>query len=526
MRKVILPIFVAFLVLVLTSCTDLNFPNEKSADNKIEEKSIKYKIEKIILSKGYQSLEPNVKILEKDKTVKILVSLGLFESSGIEINKITKNNNEINIYTNRLLENDNTQLTIPQAIVKLSISDEEDLEDIKFNIINGNYDPIELKFGKAEILNKIYAQFKIAPNTTPEVNLVREKESFIWNIDFNSISDKDNLEAPLVDLHIKADANTGEIVHTNKKVISEYIDDGLILDYISDQNLLYKQDQIDSKKDTDMLWMYNLKNGEKEKIYETKDSIYSAHFSPDNRNIALIENDEEVSNIYLINVNEKTAKKITPIDYKNTWNIKWKDEDNLYFINNDTKNKSTLFKYNISNKDAERVFSVDKNISDFDFRGETFIFTQLNEKKVNENIYITEDGSTIVEIDKGYRISFLDDDSIVYLKNLEEEDSDIIYIYNLKNSSKISETELNIKDYIKLDSNNLLIIAKNSCNNDYTLVKYNIIDKLLEPIAEITGEVFFYDKVLNKGYISISPPIENDKKHTIYSIDLNKVNKK
>ncbi|SHI08504.1 hypothetical protein, partial [Sporanaerobacter acetigenes] len=70
---------------------------------------------------------------------------------------------------------------------------------------------------------------------------------------------------------------------------------------------------------------------------------------------------------------------------------------------------------------------------------------------------------------------------------------------------------------------NLIIIAKNSCNNDYTLVKYNIKDNSFKEFANITGDKLFYDEELNKGYISLSPPIENSKRHIIYSIDLSKL---
>ncbi|MCR2043919.1 TolB family protein [Anaerosalibacter massiliensis] len=523
MRKIILPIFIIFLSLALTSCNTIQNSKIEPADNDTKEKPIKYKVEKIVLSKGYQSLEPNVEILKKNKNIKILVSLGLVESSGIKIDGITKNNNEINIYTNRLVEDNKTQLAIPQAIVNLKISSKDNIDDIKFNIINQNYEPIELKFGKSQILSKIYSQYKIAPNTVPLVDLVKTNESFIWNIDFNSIFNKDDLESPLVNLHVKADANTGEILLSNREIISEYIDDGLILDYIPQHYILYKQEQIDDGKNTNMLWLYNLKNGEKEKIYETKHSIYSASFSPDNKHIAFIENDEDISDIYLININEKTANKITPIDYNHTWNIKWINEDNLYFVNNNEKNSSTLLKYNIVDKNSQEVFSVGKTISDFDFKDNLIVFTEYSDKDINQNIYITKDGSNLIELDKGYRISFIDKNSIIYLKNSQDKNIDLMCIYDIENNSKNVETELDVKNYIKLDQDNLLVITKNSCNNDYTLNKYNIIDNSSESIAEITGETFFYDEVLNRGYVSLSAPMEKDERHIIYSIDLNKI---
>ncbi|MCG4585378.1 hypothetical protein L0P56_07705, partial [Anaerosalibacter bizertensis] len=246
--------------------------------------------------------------------------------------------------------------------------------------------------------------------------------------------------------------------------------------------------------------------------------------SPDNKNIAFIENDESISNIFLINIDEKTTNKITPVDYNHTWNMKWKDENNLYFINNDSENKSTLLKYSTTEKKSEEVFSVGKVISDFDFKNDLIVFTEYDEKKLNQNIYITRDGSNLVTIDEGYKISFLNDSTIIYLKNLQNENTNILSLYSLEDNSKITETGVDVKDYIKLDPNNLLIIEKNSSNKDYTIMKYNTENKFSKPIGKITGEVLFYDEALNKCYISLSPPIENEKRHIIYSIDLNKLN--
>ncbi len=44
----------------------------------------------IVLSKGFQSTDPNVEILKKNNNLKLLASLGIVESSGVTIDKITK----------------------------------------------------------------------------------------------------------------------------------------------------------------------------------------------------------------------------------------------------------------------------------------------------------------------------------------------------------------------------------------------------------------------------------------------------
>ncbi|SHI18177.1 TolB family protein [Sporanaerobacter acetigenes] len=521
MKKILLLIFITLLILLLVSCNNTTHKLESS--EKLEEKPIGYKIEKIVLSKGYQTIEPNVELNTKDGKTKLLASLGLVECSGVTIDKITKSDNEINIYTNRLLEDDKTQLVIPQANIVLYDLDNESLKNFKFNIINQNYKPIELKFGKTQTLNKIYSHFKISPNTIPEVNLVRNKDSFVWNISFNNIFDKENLKAPLVNLSVKADALTGEILSSNRNIVSDYIDDGLIIDYVPKKYLLYKQEHSNDSTTSNVLWLYNLETKEKEKIYETNDSIYSAIFNPDNNYISLIENDENETDIYLINMKDKITNKITPIGYNHTWNISWKDNSTLCFMDNNAKDKSTMFSYNIKDNSLENIFTTPKNISNFDINGDLIVFTEFDEGELNQNIYLTKDGTTLKKLDEGYSANFLNDDKILYLKNIHDKNEDNLYSYDLKEALVQKETDLNVKNYVKLNSENLIIIAKNSCNNDYTLVKYNIKDNSFKEFANITGDKLFYDEELNKGYISLSPPIENSKRHIIYSIDLSKL---
>src|SRR5690606_34071860 len=120
--------------------------------------------------------------------------------------------------------------------------------------------------------------------------------------------------------------------------------------------------------------------------------------------------------IYLINTNEKIINKITPMGFNYIWNMVWKNNEDLYFINNDTKDKSTLFSYNIKNSSLETFFTSNKNISSFDTREGLILVTEFDEKQLNQNIYMTRDGATSKQLDSGYKVTFLDNNKIVYLK--------------------------------------------------------------------------------------------------------------
>lgn len=522
MKKFILLLFISLLILLTTGCS-INKTSDLEPTKVTSEELLGFKIEKIVLSKGYQTLEPKIESLTEDNKTKLSISFGLVECSGVTIDKITKKGNEINIYTNRLLEDDKTQLVIPQAIVSLEEALDVKKDEIKFNIVNQNYTPIELKFGKSQILNTIYSKFKIEPNSIPNVNLVRHKDGFIWDVVFNGIYDKGNLKTPLINLNVKADALTGEIIHSDKNIVSDYIDDGVILDYISKKYLLYKQENTINGEDVNYLWLYDLAAKEKEKIYETNDNIYLARFSPNHKSISLIENDEGVSDIYLIDIEKKITNKITPVGYSHTWKMKWKDLDNIYFLNNDTKDRSTLLSYNISNNSVEEVFKISKNISNFDIVENMFLLEEYDEKNINKNIFITKNGLTLEKIDEGHNVSFLDSDSIIYLKNIPEKNEDKLNLYNLNDKSIKLPTGIDVKNYLKLNSEVLLIIGKGVCENSYTLSSLNIVSGAVTEIGSINNEHICYDEELNKGYISLTPPLENNNRNIIYSIDFQKL---
>lgn len=524
MKKIItVLIFIPFILILLSGCTKTN-----PIDNTITAKETKigYKVEKIVLSKGYQSLEPNVEILKKDDETNIFISLGLVECSGVTVDKITKSNNEINIYIDRLLENNKSELSVPQLLISLDEPEILNLENLKINIINQNYKPIELKFTKSQILNNIYAKFKIAPNTVPNANLIRTNGKLIWNIGFNNMFDKDDKNASLINFNVKADANTGEIISFEKFNISDYIDDGVLLDHATQSYLIYKQKHTEKELEYETLYLYNINTHKKNKLYTTNDTIFCAKFSPDYKNVALIENRDDSTNIYLISIDDKATHKITPLGFNRIWNVKWQDNKNLYFLDYNTdENKSTLFHYNLKENDAEPEFVVFKNISDFDVGKYFFVLTEYNEDLSKQKIYLKTTDEDLQEIDTGYNGKIIDNNNIVYMTNFDNNNESILKFYDIENNSTHLESEMDVKSYSIKDDNKLIIIIKNSCNNDYTLAQYNLNNKELKNIAKVTGDKIFYDEKDNIGYISLIPPIDNKSERSIiYSIDFNKIN--
>ena len=520
MKKILFLLIIVLFTSLLNGCNTVDKKPFNIMEKRHEEK-LSFRIENIVLSKGFQSTDPNVEILKKNNNLKLLASLGIVESSGVTIDKITKLDNNINIYINRLLDEGKVQLAIPQVMIEIQEPIVEKLESLNFNIINQNYEPIYLKFNKKQILNNIYSQFKISSNTIPTVTLTKPKDTIIWNISFQNIYDKENYKSPLINFNVKVDALTGEIIDSKKDNISSYIDDGHLLDYIPSNHILYKKQEVNKDGEFEILWVYDIKTNEKHKIYTSKNKIQSALFSPENNYIAILESDNKESDLYIVPKENKIAYKITPTNYLQPRLMKWKDDNTLYFINIE-ENRSTLLTYNTNDNEHKQILTIDFKPEEFDFSEKGFIFVQGIKDTINKKIFISENGVDFEELDIGFNSKFYDENTIVYLKNVEKEDKNILQIYNME-SKENKDLDYNISNYFLLNNENIGFIEKNTCNNDYTLYRYNMSQGYVLPIANINSDKIYYDQANNIGYIALNPPSEENKNPLIYSIDLSKL---
>ncbi len=139
---------ILFACITLSGCS---YKNEIKINNKNEaniavEKTIDFTIEKTSLTRGFQTILPQVEILNSDNSPKILVNLGVVECSDIIIDKITSFNNEIIIYTSRVLSAENNDIVVPQLIIKFNNMNVSELNNKSFKIIGTNYKPINLTF--------------------------------------------------------------------------------------------------------------------------------------------------------------------------------------------------------------------------------------------------------------------------------------------------------------------------------------------------------------------------------------------
>lgn len=519
MYKKIFVFILLALLLVLTACSKKENISI-TLDETVEEKPVGYSINQIVLSKGFQITDSNVDIMEKGTNLKLLVTAGLVESSGIYIDKITKAGNTLNIYLSREMDKNKIQLAVPQIILEINDDIKTNPENLKFNIIPQNYKPISLKFSKSQILDKISSELKIEPVTIPEVELYKEDDNILWNVYFSYMLDKENSRSPLFNLYVKADANTGKILETEKYNISTYLDHGHLLDYMPNKFLIYKQEHVENDIAYQSLWSYDLNNGERKKLYTTKYAIKYAFLSPDGKYVSLIEGeDESKSDIFLIKRSDKVAIKITPVNYIHPKLMKWKDENSLYFIdiNNDT---TTLFLYNIADNTMSKVLTLDKVIESFDIFNDKLIFAEQDQDSINKNLYLLEKEDDLKLIGTGFRPIIFNDKYITYLENIEDKNKNVLKLYNIDEYKVTDTLDYNILNYYKLDDKSLLFVESLNLNNQFAFGKYSIDDRSSVIISQINSQKVFYNPDNQKAYISLTIPKKEKNEYNIYSIDL------
>lgn len=488
------------------------------------EESIKYEVEQVTLSKGYQNMAPNVEIIKKGSEFKLLASLGLIESSGVNITEINKNDNEINIYVENKNKLGKSDLVVPQVLIDLKGIKVKNKDDLKFNIINENYDPIKIKLGINEVINKINADFQLSMNTLPIVNILNDNDKVLWELTYNNIFDKFNVETPIINLSVLIDANNGDIVKSSKNFISSFIDEGYILDYVPNKSILYKKTEGNAEENNlkDSLWMFNTEDNSIEVLYPSKTKIESASSNSNGNHIALIESHKEHNELYIIDTKDKKAYKVFLKENLNPYLIQWASDEELYVISKDEK-VSNIFKYNITENITTLIASIHKNIVDLQVMGDSFLITEGNESNEKSKIYLTKNWSQNRFDDYGFKPMALDENKIAYLQFNKKDNSNSLRIYDINKSRNYSTIKRNIIQYFLLDDENIGLIEKNNVNNEYTFHKYNIKDKTIDSIANINSERVLYDSERELLYTCISVPFESELSQIIYSIDLSKI---
>lgn len=513
MKKKILFVFIILSVFI-SGCNFLSDGNNDTETIKDTSKEtlLNFNIEKKVLSMGYQSIKQNVEMINKSKNPNLLINLGIVKCSDAVITKITSKNNLVKIYTSSVSRGKTDDLFIPQLTISLPDIDINKLKDVTFEIIPTNYDPIQLPFNKVDILNNVFSQFKIATNTKPIVKLIETKDGYIWDIKLDFAFDKSKKEYPIVSFEGTVNAMDGEILTSSITDLSTYIDEGTLLDTFNNKYVLYKKNNTTESENSETLWIYNINDQSTKKLYTTHNAIFDGSFGQNGRYISVIDNNNGLTDIFLIDLHKGSTEKIPCLQIDHTWNIKWKN-NNLYFINNDGNESSTLYKYNINTNNVSTEYVFDTIVSEFDILHDVIIYKKFDDNNTNSPIYILEKDQEPLEIANGFDINLLDKDTLVYMK--KELNKNELYIYNLIDNSIEKIDTLNIKNY-NISSNSLIIFDEDTFSNIIKIIKYSMKSKELSTLFYSLSSDTIYSE--DNLFVNISPPISEVENKRIYMI--------
>lgn len=525
MKRIIFIIVTVLIAAAFSGCSSNKINSLTLDDARFEEEEIKYEIEQILFSKSFQSIEPSVEIITNNNKLKILASLGLSECSGVNVNSIIKKGSEVNIHVSAIYHPEDLRLAVPQVIMELKKSKLKKVEDLKFNIVYDDYTPLKVKYSINDVLNKIQSHFKISAKGTPIFNLIREDANIVWDIEYNSIFDKENPDIPLVNLYAKVNANTGDIISSEKQFISSSLDSGHILNYINDDHILYKKVVLDNdaNKTTEQLWSYDITNSEKYMLYSSHYKISSAQFSQNMRYVSIIEVSDVGSELYIIPTNDKRAYKISFDNKFSPKTMRWNNNDILYLVDN-SDSKSTIYSYSAENNETNNIGTFDKNIENIIILSDNFLITEKTDNEFNRKISMTTDWDKFKLIGNGFNPKFISENVVSYLYKDEDKDLNSLFVYDTKEKDVIYEIEGNILSYEILPDRNIVYVKKNTNNSDFTLVKYSLNDHKSTDIANLISDKIFYDENNKLVYLNVILPFDNEKTEMIYSLDLSKIN--
>ncbi|KPU26982.1 hypothetical protein TR13x_07620 [Caloranaerobacter sp. TR13] len=518
MKKILL---ILFAFITLSGCsykTEMEISSKNETDIAVE-KTIDFTVEKSSLTKGFQTILPQVEILNSDNSPKILVNLGVVECADIIVDKVTLFNNEIIIYTTRVLSTENNDIVVPQLIIRFDNMDVSELNNKSFKIVGTNYKPINLTFNKNEILSKIYAELKITPSSTPKVFLVKENNKLIWKVYLDNVFDRTLSDNLLANLTVKVDSDTGKIIHLNKKIISKYYGEGKILD-LSNKLLIYSESNTSENNNEpyQSLNIYDLKTNTSNKIYSTHNIIKTAKINSNSNYIAVIENTEKFSELILINLKNNIIQKIQNTDFSNIDNIIWKD-NKLYFSCTSENQNSSIYLYDIKSNQTNKIIETDKKISDFDIYNNNLIFTEFNNNTKNFNIYLKTENE-LKKVSEGFSIKFIDKYHIAFLKHDEKYGRNTLNLLDLVNGNIDSLNDFDIEKYSILNKNQIILLVRKIIDTEFSLYMYNISDKSYEKISDTISKNTFYNSNVKRIFIDINPSFHSGVNSKIYAIDL------
>nr|WP_300003847.1 hypothetical protein [Tissierella sp.] len=519
--RVILLIHILFLI---TGCKSNGLspllykdePQNEVITSKDSAPELDYTIDKVTLSKSYQTISPTVEVIKNGLNANLLLSLGVVESTGVTIEKIERKENDIIIYINNENEDSKGEIVVPQVLLHLTDVSSIDIKDMNFKIINQNYTPIKANIDIGEAISKIQSSLKFSSSTFPETSITMKDDKLFLDLKFVNAIDLTDTYNSIINLNVLMDITDGKIVKTTKESVSSLIDRGNILEYASNKYIFYEKETASGDERSTSVWIYNILKDTKEKIYSTKNKINSLKFNKESGKLLLLESFLEYNELYILDVKDLKAYKVNLDKNISPTLAVWKDPNNIILIDKDNT-ASNIYNFNVATSKIDFISRIDQDVKEIKCQEDNFIFTSEDER--SKEVYITKNFKEIKLIDKGLNPIFLNNSDVAYLKHDTLKNKNILWVYNIDNGSINSYTDIDIKDFFKW-GDNLGIIEKNQIGSDNPLHIYNFKTRKLELLTSIKSDKVFLNTDKNILYVNFSLDLDDKKIPIISFIEL------
>lgn len=514
-------LLIIILMMVLTGCSFPMLRESSATPEKATEPE--FTVEQVVLSQGFQNTEPRIELVRKNNQTQLLVSPGVLQSTGMEVSKIEKIDEVFNIH----LVNSSyssADLVIPQITILLSNVTQTEAESLKFKIVNENFSPISINYGIVDVLKKIRSDYRISHDGYPSIKLIKGEDAPIWVIDYEKIHDTANLEIPLINLRLKVDSNTGEVVESTKSLISAYVDEGAVLAFVPDVGMLYSQKDIESENR--ILRYYNFSTGEKTDLYRTLSEITSASISPLGDSLALLEKEGDKVTAFTLDLNDKRAIRIGSEEGINPEHVSWISNTEIQILTTYSDNQTQVLVYNTEDSSLRTTHNFMMDLATFSVMDDTILASQFIDKEANNRILLSNGISGLQFVDVGFHPQILKEDLGMHLVNDENTTGNRLHLFNLESIDNHLELDFNVAQANVISPSELLIVERLPGNSSFGL---HILDfEIMETryIGSMNTSNVYLDKATDTLYVNDSVTYDSETKEIIYTIKLDSLKRR
>ncbi|MGM0396653.1 MAG: hypothetical protein ACQEP4_06320 [Bacillota bacterium] len=517
---------ILLIIITITLLSGCSFPllrDSLPTQGHPAETNPEFTVEQVVLLQSFQNTEPRVELQKKNSQLRLLISPGIVRSTGMEVSNIEEMDGVYNIH----LVNSSyssAELVIPQIIILLSEVSPAQAESMEFNIVNENYTPLKVNHKLVDILKKVKSDFRISIDGHPSIKLIEDDKEPLWVIEYKNIYDTENLEIPVINLRVKVNANSGQVVESSKGLISSFIDHGTILEHVPGKGMIYWKKGLDLS--VSELWYYNLMTAEKTSLYKTSADISSAQLNPEGSMIAILEKDGDNSTAFVISFEDKKAVRIGSEINLLPEMLSWKSNDEVQVLSEFHNQESRIFIYNILDNSIRPSHSMLMDISTFHTLEDMILATEFTEGELNNKILASDGTSGLRFVDDGFKPEILNESLGMYLKNDKNSTTNSLHIFDLRTLEERYMIDFDVASTRWVSPDELLIVEKLPGNNMFSVHLLNIPELSMSTLGGLNSGKVYFDKEHGKIYANPSITYRSDNTEIIYSMDLSDLEKR